>query len=62
MNYIHILIINSCTLIINIKGIYMIIVGMIGLEAHIYVYIGPGPNPRMLNTLRTGKYFHKDLC
>ena len=62
MNYIHILIIYSCTLIINIKGIYMIIVGMIGLEAHIYVYIGPGPNLRTLNTSRTGKYFHKDPC
>ena len=61
MSYIHILIINSCTLIINIKGIYMIIVGMIGLEAHIYLYIGPGPNPR-LNTSSTGKYFHKDPC
>ena len=35
---------------------------MIGPEAHIYVYIGPGLNPRTLNTSRMGKYFHKDPC
>ena len=42
------------------KKMIMMCVGVKGPGVHIYIRIGPGPNPRTLINLRTNKRCHKD--